>query len=171
MATGDALLYLSAWAGAPPSTAGAQFGTMLGASTPAEVIEVANFDQTTIEYLDFLLTLPANYGGNGLTCKIAWAAAAATGDCVWRAALRRIEDDVDDLDTTAHTYDYNSVTATAPSVIGEVSFESITFTSGADMDSVAAGDVFILRVQRKADDGADTLADDARLITIYITET
>ena len=44
-------------------------------------------------------------------------------------AFRSFEDDTEDLDTTAHTYDYNTVNiATLPTAVGEVSYDSITFT-------------------------------------------
>ncbi|MDH3450926.1 MAG: hypothetical protein OEN20_00795 [Gammaproteobacteria bacterium] len=168
MASGDPLIPLDAWSGVPASIAGATFGTITGAT---EVYQCANFDDTTIQYLDFMCEMPSAYGGGGITVKIRWAAASATNAVVWQAALRRIEDDVDDIETS-HTYDYNAAAAaTAPTVIGELSFDTITFTNGADMDSVAAGDLFVLRIRRKADDAGDTMSGDARLISVNVTET
>ena len=86
--------------------------------------------------------------------------------------LAVVADDAEDLDTTAHTYDYNAVVATAPSAVGEVAYDNITFTNGADMDSVVAGDYFILRVTRDPTPSSGTdVTGDASLHAIYIKET
>jgi hypothetical protein len=61
------------------------------------------------------------------------------------------------LDTTAHTYDYNAATFTTASVIGEWAYDAITFTDGADMNSLANGEFGILRIRREPADAADTL--------------
>lgn len=172
MASGDTLITLSAVHGTAPTSTFATLGVIAGTSSPVETVHVANFDDTIIEYLDFTgLSLPTNYGGGGLTCSIKWAGAAATNAVVWGLAIRRVQDDAEDLDTTAHTYDYNDVTATAPSVIGELAYDTVTFTSGTDMDSLAAGEYFIMRVRRNATSGSDTMAGDARLAEIAIKET
>lgn len=173
MASGDPLIALDAWSGVPPATTGALFGTINGASSPAEVYQVANFDDTTIQYLDFACEMPANYGGGGITVTIRWAGAVVgpTPGVVWEAALRRIEDDADDIEVS-HGYAYNaSATAPAPTVVGELSFDDITFTNGVDMDSVIADDFFILRIRRKTDATGDDMNGDASLVSILITET
>ena len=172
MAAGATLFSLFAQDAIPPATLGAVLDTILGTSTPAELIPVLNFDDTTVEYVDFLCQMPRNYGAGGVTLKITWAGAANTNEVVWSAAFRRIPDDAEDLDTTAFTYDYNnSAASTAPSAIGETSEDTIAFTEGADMDSVAAGENFILRVRRFASDAGDDMAGDARLLSIEVRET
>lgn len=171
MATGNALFQLFPNASSPPATLAAQFDIIVGTSTPVEGFPVLAFDTTTVEYADFHgLVMPAHYAGGGLTVSIRSSAGATAGTLQWAVALRRIADDAEDIDTTAKTYDYNTVNiATLASAIGELTYDSITFTSGADMDSVAAGDSFSLRVRR--DTGSDTLATDAYIHSIYITET
>jgi hypothetical protein len=115
--------------------------------------------------------LSPQYGGGGLTVRIRWSATSATSNAVrWEAAFRRIDDDAEDVDTS-HTYDYNGVTATTASASGEVDYTTITFTAGADMDSLAAGESFVLRLRRKADDAADTMTGDAELHAVMVTET
>lgn len=171
MASGDTLLILPAQAATPPGTTAATFDVLVGAATPAESVPVLDFDDSTDEHTDFICEMPQHYAGGGLTCVIKYAAAAATNAVVWNLAIRRIADDAEDIDTTAHSYDYNAVTATVASAIGEVDYATITFTDGADMDSVAVGELFILRVRRDADNGSDTLSGDAMLISIEIKET
>lgn len=172
MASGDSLAWFGARDGIPPAATYAQQDVLAGASSPAESTPVLAFDATTIEYMDFRGKMPQNYAGGGVTLVVCSGAATTTGGIVWRAAFRSIEDDAEDLDTTVHSYDYNSVTVSSlPSVQGEVTYDNITFTNGADMDSVGAGDEFILRLQRKTDDAGDTAAADGYIHGVEIRET
>lgn len=173
MASGDTLVTFTPLDNTPPATAYATFDTMTGASTPAEAIPVLDFDDTTQEYADFYAVMPASYAGGGVTITVGYSAAEASTDVVdWEAAFRRVADDAEDLDTTAHTYDFNGSVDTAPSAVGEVAYASITFTDGADMDSVTAGDYFVLRVTRDPtpDSGTDVTGD-ASIHFIRISET
>lgn len=155
----------------PTGTVAADLDWIVGTSAPIEWFPVLAFDTTTVQYADFHnLALPPNYAGGGLTLSIKSSAGATTGTLQWAAAIRRIADDVEDTDTTVHTYDYNVINiATLASVIGEVTYDNITFTNGADMDSLAVGELFTLRFRR--DTGSDTLSTDAYLWQIRITET
>jgi hypothetical protein len=174
MASGDTLIILTAEHANPPNaTLAAQLTVMAGTSTPAESIPVVAFDDTAQEFMDFRGVMPQHYSGGGITLIIGYSAAEAAPDVVdWEAAFRRIADDAEDLDTTAHSYDFNGVVDTAPSVIGEVAYATITFTHGADMDSIIAGDYFILRVSRDPtpDSGTDVTGD-AFIHFIEIRET
>lgn len=170
MASGDPILEIIAVM--PPVTLPAGLRFLAGASTPAESIPLLLFDDATIEYVDFLCRLSVKYAGGGITLSLLWSATSATSNnCIWQAAFRDLPDDAEDLDTTAFTYDYNTVTAAAPSAVGEQSYDTITFTDGADMDSTPAGDYCILRVARKASDGSDNMSGDAELIAISGKET
>lgn len=154
----------------PPATSFATPAVINGASTPAERINVWNFADAAAAYLDILCVLKG-YAGGGLTLKLFWAASVNTNNCVWQAAIRRVQDDAEDLDTTAQTYDYNTVTAAAPSAIGEISYDTITFTDGADMDSLADGEQFILRILRDPAHASDNLGGTAQLLGLIGYET
>ena len=174
MASGDTLLILTPQMGVPPATIYATLDTVVGTSTPAESIPVLDFDDGTQEYIDFYCVMPSHYAGTtGVTLTIVFSAAEAASDVVaWQAAFRRAADDAEDLNTTAHTYAYNEVIATAPSVIGEVAYDNITFTNGADMDSVVAGDYFVLRVTRDPTPSSGTdVTGDASLHAVHVKET
>ncbi len=171
MATGNTLLWLSPLSSCGPNATAAQFDTIVGTSTPAESVPVLAFDSTTAEYADFRAKMPQHYGGGGVTLHLATGGGGAAGTYNFRAAFRAIEDDTEDLDTTAHTYDYNDVDITGPSAIGEVVIDTLAFTDGADMDSTGAGDEFILRIGRNPADAQDTMAADAYLHGIEIRET
>lgn len=173
MASGNTLLLLTPAASTPPGTVYATLGVIVGASSPTEAFQTLEFDDTTVEYADFHgLQMPSSYAGGGVTLTFQSAAAANTNTYVLSAAFRKIDDDAEDLDTTAFTYDYNNTGAiTAPSVVGETTEDTLTFTDGADMDSVAAGNFFSLRVRRVPTDGSDTLTGDVRILSIAIKET
>lgn len=154
----------------PPA---ANFGTLTrraGGSTPAENALVYAFDAATIEYLDFLVYL-SGYAAGGLTVTLLWSAASATsGVTRWGVAVRRLQDDAEDIDT-AQTYDYNALDATAASASGEPVYDTLTFTDGADMDSWANNEFAIVRVRREANHANDTMTGDAELWAIVIKET
>lgn len=171
MASGDTLAVFNATSGIPTATAGATIGRRSGGSTPAEQFYILEFDAASDENVDFRGVMPQHYGDGGLTCRIVWGAATATtGNVVWNLAFRSIEDDAEDIDSS-HTYTANAVTDAAPSAAGEYTAAVITFTDGADMDNVDAGDPFILRLTRNADNGSDTMAGDAQVVSIEIRET
>lgn len=171
MASGNTLLILTPADNTPPATTYATFDVMVGTSSPAESIPVLDFDDTTVEYADFYCVMPRHYTNGGVTLTFYWSAAQATNNGIWSAAFRRVADDAEDLNTTAHTYDYNTTNDITPaSVVGEVAYDVITFTDGADMDSVTAGDYFILRVKRPATLGTKVTGD-LSLHAIEIKET
>jgi hypothetical protein len=156
----------------PPGTLYATPDWRLGGSTPAETISVLDFDQSTVEYADWKVVLPATYNGGGLTVTFFFTATTATsGNVIWSAAIRRLVLDSEDVDAS-QTYDYNDSSATAvSSTNGALKSATVTFTNGADMDSWAAGEPAIVRVRRFASDAGDTLADDAELHAVVIRET
>jgi hypothetical protein len=171
MAAGNSLCWFDPRSASLPATAFAQHDVIAGASTPAENVPVLAFDSAATEYADFRGRMPRNYAGGGVTCSICSGAGTATGGITWEIAFRRIVDDAEDLDSTAFTYDYNSLdVAAVPSAIGEVTYDDLAFTDGADMDGLLAGEEFILRIRRKHDDTNDTAAADGYLHGIEIRE-
>lgn len=175
MASGNSLVTFSALHGVPPGTVYATQDHIVGASTPAESVPVLDFDASATEYIDFYGILPNHYGGGGLTLTVVFSMSSdhdeGASQVRWEAAFRRLEDDAEDIDTTAHTYDYNGVSAVVPSAVGEVAYDAITFTDGADMDSLAAGEAFILRVKRTHDHADDDATGDAELHAVHVEET
>ena len=122
-------------------------GTRDGGSTPAERQAAYEFDTAIDTYLDHRCWL-SGYAGGGLTFTVAWRADTATsGDVRLGLAIRRL-DTGEDYDV-AHTFVFNSVDSTAPDAAGKTQYATITFTDGADMDSVVDGEVFILRFIRE----------------------
>lgn len=171
MASGDTLAVFHPADNTPPATVYATLDTITGASTPAEAVPVLDFDDTTVEYADFYGVFPNHYANGGVTLTFVWSAAAATNNGAWAAAFRLIDDDNEDLDTTAFTYDYNQTAdLTPPSAVGEVAYDTLAFTNGADMDSVIANKYFILRVKRPAPSGTK-ITGDCSIHAIIVKET
>jgi len=164
MASGDTLAIFHVLQSEPPISAYATRDTR-------NDVEIRDFDDTTDESLEFTGLMPSYYAGGGVTATIFWMATSATsGAAVLTLAFKSVSDDADDLDTKAFAA-ANSVTATAPSASGEVDYADITFTDGADMDSVAASEMFRLEITRDADNASDTMTGDVELIMIALKET
>lgn len=164
MASGQTLLVFTAQSGVPPASSFAQLDTRNNHL-------VWDFDAATAETIDFEALLPRNYGGNGLTVALVWSAATATsGDTRWLVSFERHQADATDIDSDNFAT-AQAVNATAPTTNGARSYDTIAFTDGAQIDSLAVGESFRLRVQRDATNAADTMVGDAELARIEIKET
>lgn len=173
MASGDTLVVWRALDNEPPDDVFATIDTILTASTdePDDVIPVLDFDPTTKEYASFSGVMPANYDSGGVTVVLVWSSDATTGNVKWDVGFKSFTDDVDDMDTKVYAA-VNTATDATASAAGEFAYTSITFTDGADMDSVAAGEYFRLSVSRDSADGADTMdSNDAELVAVILSET
>jgi hypothetical protein len=146
----------------PPGSSYATEDIRVGGSSPPESIPVYDFDAATIEYIDLLCEMSDDYDGGGITLTLKWSSTQTSGVTRWGAAFRRVADDAEDIDGS-HSYDFNDVDCTTASAAGEVDYAQITFTDGADMDSVDAGELFILRLRRNASHANDNMSGDAEL--------
>lgn len=174
MASGDTLVVFTALHNEPPDADFATPDVILVASAdePDDRVPVLDFDPgATNEHAEFAGIMPRHYGGGGLTVTLIWASDATTGNCRWEVAFKSFTDDVDDLDSKVFAA-ANSVNDATASAAGELAYTEITFTDGADMDSVAAGEYFRMRVTRDSADALDTMdSNDAELVAVEIRET
>ena len=163
MASGDTLLIFAPHDDEPPAS---NFATLdLRNGHPA-----LDFDDTVNESAVFSGVMPRNYGGGGLTVYIHFSMTSATsGDVDWDVAFERIGDQQQDLDADGFA-GVNAVdNTTVPATSGLVDIVNVTFTDGADMDSIAVGEKFRIKVTRDA--ASDTATGDAELAAIEIKET
>ena len=144
MATGQTLLQVSVLGNTPPAS---------NPATPDQrnVHNVLDFDDTTDEFAVFTLRMPSHYAGGGLTIYPHFSMTSATsGNVVLAIELERIGDGQLDIDADSFAA-ANTATIAVPATSGFVeSSSSITFTDGADMDSIAVGEQFRLRFSRDA---------------------
>lgn len=173
MASGDTLLIFTALNNEPPDADFATMDTILTTSTdePDDYIPVLDFDPgATQEYASFGAHMPRHYDGGGLTVTIIWTSEATSGDVKWDAAFKALADTTNLLSSTYAAV--NTVTTTTDGTARDINTSEITFTDGADMDSVAAGEYFRLLITRDSADAADTMnSNDAELISVEIRET
>ena len=134
---------------------------------------VLDFDATSNELAVFSSVLPRNYGGGGITATIGWmASTATTADTSWKLRWKSVTDDADDLDVKNYAAPQVNAAVDVASASGEVDYFTITFSDGAQMDSVAAGELFYIMLERDAQDGtADDMAGDAEFVFMELQET
>jgi hypothetical protein len=164
MASGQTLAIWSPQSNEPPVTAGAYYS-----QRNAHLVLV--FDNTVNWSAVFPGVLPRNYEGGGLTLRLCWMAATTdTGTVKWNAQIERNQTGVDNLNSDSFAA-ARTATGTAPATSGILEYTEIVFTSGAQMDSLAAGESFRLKITRDAVDAGDTMADLAQLHRVELRET
>lgn len=164
MASGDTLLVFGPQQGQPPAT---NYATLDSRNNQL----VLDFDDTTEESTYFSGVLPRNYGGGGITATLWWMATSATsGDVKAGVSFERHQDSVDDLDADGFGSEQTG-TITAPATSGTAKAMAIASTNGAQIDSIAVGETFRMKVARKAADAADTMTGDAELLAVELKET
>jgi hypothetical protein len=137
-----------------------------------------DFDDTTNESAVFSGVMPQNYAGGGVTVYLHFSASTAQESVktvTWLACFERIGDQQLDIDSDSFV-DVNSGQGTASTTSGLVDIASIAFTNGADMDSVAAGEAFRIKITRDPEDTSeqiepDDAGGDAELLRVEIRET
>lgn len=163
MASGQTLAVFTALNNNPPAASYA---------TPdvRNSIPVLDFDASSDESAVFLGILPRDYSGGGLTVTLhVMHSTATSGTSRWQVQIERMNTD-EDADSFATA---GSAACTPNGTSGIISTAVVTFTAGAAMDSLVAGEPFRLKVTRDADgtSGTDDAAGDAELVAIEVKET
>lgn len=166
MATTNVLAVFTPLNNEPPASAFATLDTRNAHVT-------LDFDGATDEEAVFSGVLPSHYAGGGLTIETFWAFTSATsGSLRVQTSIERI--DASSLDIDADSFaTANSAGGTAPGTSGQVIKVTTTHASGAEMDSLAAGEAYRLKIRRDADgtSGTDDITTDAELIAVHVKET
>jgi len=161
MASGDTLVEFGPLHNEPTSSNAATFDTR-------NQRPCLDFDGSTDEYAVFTAIMPQHYDGGGVYVILKWAASTDNNNahtCDWEAAFEdwsALDLDGDDF-AAAQT-----ATGNPNGTLGVPTSTSISFTDGAQMDNVAAGDPFRLRIMRDADGG--DMTGDAELYFLEIRE-
>jgi hypothetical protein len=134
---------------------------------------VLDFDDTTDETAVFSAIMPRNYATGGVTLYIHYSMTSDTANKVrWEASFERVGDGQQDTDSDSFATAQAVNVAAVPGTSGHVDIVTIAFTEGAQMDSVAVGEKFRLKVQRKPSDTTnDTATGDAELHWLELKET
>lgn len=164
MASGDTLCVFLPQDNLPPATNYATVDLRNGHL-------VLDFDAATEEAAYFAGVLPRNYVGGGLTVSVRWMATTAiTGAVTWGGSIERNHEAGDDLDADSFAAEQTANEA-APATSGILQYTNLTFTAGVNMDSLAVGESFRLKLARKVLDAGDTMAGDAEVVGVEIKET
>lgn len=132
-----------------------------------------DFDATADEEAVFTGILPRHYAGGGITVYLHYAMTSATTNAVgWQTAFERMGDGQQDIDSDGFA-SFNSGSFTVPGTSGHVDIVSIAHTNGGEIDSIAVGEAFRLKVRRDADGSAvtDSATGDAELVAVELKET
>lgn len=164
MASGDTLLIWTPLANEPPAV---NFATLDTRNSHV----VLDFDTTTGESAVFRGVMPRHYAGTtGVTIYVHYAMTSATsGTCGWLTAFERVSDSQQDIDADGFATANTLTAVTVPATSGHVDISNVAHTNGAQMDSVAVGEGFRLKITR--DVANDTAAGDAELWAIELKET
>ena len=131
---------------------------------------VLNFDTATQESAVWTAVLPSSYSNGGLTVDVYYAAATATtGTIGWDVAIERIDASSLDIDADSFATAQVITAATVPGTSGMILKSSVSITNGANMDSLAAGEAFRIKLRRNV--ASDTAAGDAQLVAMVARET
>jgi hypothetical protein len=118
--------------------------------------------------------LPMHYAGGGFTVEVHFAMSSSTGASKFINLNAQIERRNDGADMTADGYAAAQTSANheVPAAAGELEVATITFTDGAQMDNLAVGEHFGLKLTRiDVTGGVDEAAGDLELRAIHIKET
>ncbi len=164
MASGDTLLIFTPHNAEPPAT---NFATLDTRNNHP----VLDFDPTTNETIYFSAIMPRHYAGTtGITVYIHYSMSSAEANTIdWDAAFERMGDQQHDVDGDGFAAVQSVDNTTVPGTTGLVDIVSIAFTDGAQMDSVAIGELFRLSVIRDATN--DDAAGDGELHAVELKET
>lgn len=163
MASGNTLLTWTALHNEPPATNYATLDKRNGHPC-------LDFDTTTQEAAIFRGVLPRIYSGGGITVYVHWAASSATtGTGGWDVAFERVGDSQQDVDADSFATAQTVTAATVPGTSGHVDITNVAVSNGANMDSIAVGEMFRLRVRR--DVANDNAAGDLELYAVELKET
>lgn len=163
MATGDTLLIFRPYDNEPPSS---NYATL----DVRNQHPVLCFDATTSEAAVFTGIVPRNYGGGGITVYVHSAAATATSGTIgWLIAFERIGQGSQDIDSDGFASNQTLTAVTVSGTSGNVNIDNVAISNGANMDSIAVGESFRLKIAR--DTTNDTATGDAHLLCVELKET
>lgn len=162
MATGNTLQTFHPQDNEPPTSNYATLDTRNGHP-------VLDFDDTTAEYAIFTGVLPRHYAAGGITVYVHYSATSATsGTAGFTVEFERVGDGSQDIDSDGFASAQTITAVTVPATSGHVDIANVAVTDGANIDSIAVGETFRLRIKR--DVANDTATGDLELVAVELKE-
>ena len=160
-------VFLTAAGGWPSTTSGCAVNVKNEYGTNDIDLYSLDFDQSTEEYAQWTVWMPADWNAGTVTFQVAWSAASGAGDVIWGLQGRAYaNDDAIDQAWGAAQEVTDTLLAT-----GDVHYSptssALTLAGGP-----AAGEMVQFRLYRKAAAAGDTLTADARFLgaKVYYTK-
>lgn len=162
MASGDSLCVFSAQHNVPPSTGYAAFVGWADGDLQLDF-------NTSGDAAIFRGFLPKNYNAGGITAYLHWTlAGTSTGNVGWALAFERSNDANHKIGTNGFATCQIAASVAATATCYQLITSNAVITNGANMDSLAAGDFFRLKVTSASSDGYTA---NRRLVAIELRET
>lgn len=130
---------------------------------------VLTFSDSVQQSAIFSRLLPRHYAGGGITFYVHWSAVATTGNIAWDIAIERIGDGQQDIDSDGFATAQAVAGAAVPATSGLVKITNVAVSSG-DLDGIAVGEMFRLRIRRDPATSGDATGL-AELLGIEMKET
>lgn len=146
---------ITAYPGAPPA-----FATWLATNV---AVNTFDFDAAAAEFAFVTISMPSSWDEGTVTGKFVWTAASGSGDVIWE--LYAVADSNDDAISTGYSA---AVTATDTLIAAGDLHRSPETSALTIAGTPAANDTVHFLIGRKAADGGDTLAVDARLLGLEL---
>lgn len=128
------------------------------------------FDDTTQQAVMFKDILSRNYSGGGVTVYVHWGAKTAiTGTGGWVVDFERVSNNQQDIDSDGFGATSTVTAVTVPGTSGFITINSVAVTNGTNMDSIAVGEGYRLRIRR--DVANDNAVGNLQLWGVEIKET
>ena len=159
-------MWIPAAAMTPTATAGCADIESIETTAGRPDMRVLDFDASTQEYAQFSVAMPKSWNGSTITAEFYWTTTATDTDaCIWGIQGLTVSNDetIDQVYGTAQLATDNVISG-AEEVLISPTTNAVTLAGGTP----AAGDLAFFQVYRDADDGSDTMAEDARLIGVKI---
>ena len=130
-----------------------------------DVIPGLAFGSASQEHTTFRGILPQHYVGGGITALLHWTGNATTGTVVWEGAFKSYAAGQSLIGNAFVAA--NSVTPTKSGASRLMQVTSLAFLNGAEIDNLAGGDHFALRISRNL----GSMGVDAELAAVELRET
>jgi hypothetical protein len=160
-------MWIPAAAMAPTATAGCADIQSVETTAGRPDMRVLDFDASTQEYAQFSVAMPKSWNESTVTAEFYWTTTATDTDaCIWAIQAVTVSNDetIDQVFGAAQTVTDNVISG-AEEILISPTTSAVAMNSGG---APAAGDLAFFQVYRDADDGSDTMAEDARLIGVKL---
>ena len=164
--------FVDARAAGPQETEAAASGQATGNAGVGQTFSTFDFDDSSVEYADYIGWLDENYASGGLDFTIVWTPATtptAGTATVWNIGFRPMSGNHKLSESWTYSAGSTVVSGTGH-VAGHIEYATISVAHSA-LKGWGAGMLGTLRMRRHASNSNDNMSGDAKLISVQAIET